>query len=132
MLFDVTLYYMLHWVANHWRPVRGRTDAERRALEAKPAPFIKDATVVQIERALLSPLYYIIAGGLMHGLQVWWKLGPSVAFAIAFPCGLLVTRVLHTLWGLKTGRFRDHHEMPHNQNTADDGAEAKAAATDAA
>ena len=31
----------------------------------------------------------------------------SWAFLFAFASGLLVTRVIHTAWGLKTGRFAD-------------------------
>ncbi len=110
---DVTIYFLLHWVANHWRPVAGGSEREKQKLEAKPPPFWKDASLVQFERALLSPLYYLIAGGLMQILQAHMHAGWAVL--IAFPAGLVATRILHTIWGLRSGTFRDHDTMAHNR-----------------
>jgi len=110
IIADVAIYFVLHWVANHWRPLQGRSHRERRKLEAKPPPFLRDATLVQFERALLSPLYYITAGLLMQliqhqGIKAYW------AVFIAFPTGLLLTRVIHTIWGLHSGTFLDHDKQ---------------------
>lgn len=129
ILADVSIYFLLHWVANHWRPVAGGSERERQKLAAKPPPFWKDASLVQFERALLSPLYYIIAAGLMQYLQEHVHAGWAVL--IAFPAGLLVTRALHTVWGLRTGRFRDHDMMAHNRAPAGQ-APTRPADTDAA
>jgi uncharacterized paraquat-inducible protein A len=105
MFFDVAIYYALHWLANHWRPRWARKPDS-----PKPPPFIKDATLIQFERALLAPVYYILAGVLMQLLQadLGWK--PGWAMAAAFTTGLLATRVLHTAMGLYTGSFRDLHK----------------------
>ena len=118
VIFDVIIYFALHWIANHWRPTKGRNNRERKALEARPPPFFRDVILIQIERAVLSPLFYIISGGIMHFLQILGN-RPSVAFLIAFPCGLVVTRVVHTLWGLRTGSFRDHDERGDTGSDAD-------------
>lgn len=132
IIADVTIYFLLHWVANHWRPVRGGSEHERAALEAKPPPYWKDASLVQFERALLSPLYYIIAAGLMQLLQTQFAMRAGWAVLIAFPVGLVATRILHTIWGLRTGRFREHHQMPHNCNGGSAGAPPRPADSDAA
>ena len=106
MIFDVPTYYILHWVANHWRPLRKKHDAS-----PKPPAFLKDATLIQFERALLAPIYYVLAGALMHILQdMGWH--PGWAMVIAFTSGLLVTRLLHTAMGLYTGSFKDFPIAP--------------------
>lgn len=112
IVVDVTLYFALHYAANHWRPSKGKTDKEKRALEAKPPPFWKDASLVQFERALLSPLFYGLSAGGMEALQRLAGWHASAAMLVGFSSALLVTRVLHTAWGLRSGRFRDHFEHP--------------------
>lgn len=102
MVVDVALYYALHWLANHWSPPWKRTR------NAKPQrSFFRDASVVQFERAILSPLYYIIAMGLMFLLQKHAGMAHGWAFVVGFVFGLFVTRIVHTAWGLRTGRFID-------------------------
>ena len=101
MVVDVFIYYALHWFANHWSP------PWKRLRRAKPRrSFFRDASVVQFERAILSPLYYLIAMGLMYALQ-HRGMSHGWAFVAGFASGLLVTRVVHTVWGLRTGRFID-------------------------
>ena len=107
MVFDVVIYYVLHWVANHWRPHANRTPAH-----PKPPPFIKDATLIQFERALLAPVYYILAGVLMQMLQKDLGWHPGWAMVVAFTTGLLFTRFLHTAMGLYTGSFKDFPRTP--------------------
>ena len=75
---DVALYFVLHWVANHWRPLKAKTEKERRTLEADPGSFWKEATLIQAERYLLSPIFYIIAMSLLcshlsHGVQAMFQ-----------------------------------------------------------
>lgn len=101
MVVDVAIYYALHWFANHWNPPWKQTEAA-----APRRSFFRDASVVQFERAVLSPLYYLVAMGLMLWLQ-YRGMGHSWAFVVGFAVGLLVTRVVHTAWGLRTGRFVD-------------------------
>ncbi len=107
LILDVTIFAALHWIANHWRPVEGWTEKERMELGAAAPPHLEDTARVQLERAVLSPLYYLIAVAGTEGLQRM-GLHPSAAVSIAYPVGLLVTRTLHTWWGLKTGTFEDH------------------------
>ena len=107
IVLDVALFLGLHWVANHWRPSAGRTDRERAQLGAAAPPHLEDSAKVQLERAVLSPLYYLIA---VAGTEWLQRLGihPAWAVLIAYPAGLLVTRTIHTVWGLRTGTFDDH------------------------
>lgn len=107
IVLDVALFTGLHWVANHWRPLGGRNKREALQLGAAAPPHLEDTAKVQIERAVLSPLYYLIA---VAGTECLQRLGvhPAWAVSIAYPAGLLVTRTLHTIWGLRTGTFDDH------------------------
>ena len=94
IFFDVVIYYGLHWLANHspWR-------SEKLADASKPQ-FLKDASIVQFERACLSPLFYIIAlGG--QNLLMQFNVDAAIATAICFTAAILVSRVLHTLWMLR-------------------------------
>ena len=108
ILLDVAIFTGLHWLANHWRPFKGRSHKEKLELGAAAPPHLEDTARVQLERAILSPLYYIIAVVATETLQ---QLGlrPYWAVLIAYPLGLAVTRTLHTWWGLKSGTFHDHH-----------------------
>ncbi len=97
IFFDVVIYYALHWLANHspWR-------SEKLADASKPQ-FLKDATVVQFERACLSPLFYIIAlGG--QNLLMQFNVNAAAATAICFTTAILVSRALHTIWMLRQER----------------------------
>ncbi len=95
LVADVVVYYALHWLANHMPRQTARI--------INPAyanlSFVKDATLVQMERAALSPLLYLIALGIQH-----WMLnrhaGVGEATAIGFGVGIGTTRVLHTAWML--------------------------------
>src|SRR5262245_26294593 len=59
LIADVAVYYLLHWVANHMPRQTERIINPAYA----DMSFLKDASLVQFERALLSPLLYIIALG---------------------------------------------------------------------
>lgn len=103
IIFDVAIYYALHWVANHHlRPAPPK--APTGEAPPKRLAFFRDATLVQFERALLAPIYY----GVM-GLVVWMVLDPQganreAAVVLGFACGMLATRVIHTLWLILSGR----------------------------
>lgn len=104
MIADVAIYYALHWVANHWRPLGPVSKNESE--NGKSRSFVRDATVIQFQRMFLSPIYYGVAGGLMYllkhqGMDRGW------AFVIAFVTGIIVTRIIHTIWGVRTGQFKD-------------------------
>lgn len=133
MLFDVATYYVLHWLANHW-PHRVRTrrlaatasatnDAPLTppgSVTAPPPPIIevvvppkphlsyfKDATLVQMERIVLSPVLYVIVFASQHVLI--HKIEPEYATAIGLLAGILTTRVIHTFWMLYQQRRWPRH-----------------------
>jgi hypothetical protein len=98
---DIGLYFVLHWVANHWRPTRRGDEHD---LPEQSASFWREASLVQFERLTLTPAFYVIAIGGMWGLQ-HAGMRASWAFVLSFSAGLVVTRIVHTWWGLRTGRF---------------------------
>lgn len=119
MISDVVIYYTLHWLANH------SPAATKRALEraeslvktqaivsterqlarsvAHPVSFLRDATLVQLERICLSPVLYGVLLGVQQYLlridmdRVW-------ATALSFTIAIGITRCLHTLWMLRQQR----------------------------
>lgn len=119
IFFDVMIFYALHWIANHWKPFKPRSEAEQRHHDAKPPPFIRDATLLQFERALLSPVYYVVALSAKYGLlKLGWE--REWALVVGFIIGIVVTRVAHTAWGLRSGTFRDNcARMLERQEKAD-------------
>ncbi|MBI1191021.1 MAG: hypothetical protein GC200_10115 [Tepidisphaera sp.] len=96
LVVDLFIYYVLHWVANHMPRATERLINPEYARKA----FLKDASYVQFQRMLLSPILYIIALG---GQNVLLNMGYSVFSSTvgAFGAGVLTTRVLHTLWMLR-------------------------------
>jgi hypothetical protein len=102
--FDVAIYYLLHWLANHWR-------AFPWVKHRKPHPaglsFIRDASLVQFERALLGPVYYGVALGIQYATLHSLQNGADhreLATVVGLGGGLMVTRVIHTAWMLWTER----------------------------
>jgi hypothetical protein len=102
------LYRRQHLGRDGWH-YYSRSDPHRRleSLQAAP-PHLEDTAQVQLERVVLSPLYYIIASlgtelAQQAGLRPYWAVG------IGYPLALVVTRSLHTWWGLRSGTFHDHH-----------------------
>jgi hypothetical protein len=117
LVLDVGLFAWLHWVANHWRPMKGRTERERAELGAPRPNPVADGARLQFERAVISPLYYIIA---LAGTQALQETGmhPAWAVGIAYPAGLAVTRTIHTVWGLRSGTYVDHHRRDNGDSGA--------------
>ncbi|MEX0876162.1 MAG: hypothetical protein WD114_01775 [Phycisphaerales bacterium] len=101
---DVVVYYALHWMANHWNPQGNLPKHDNRP---KSRRFIQDATRLQAERMALIPIYILIGPGGMWALQKFAGVQHSWAFVIAFVSAIITTRVIHTLWGLRSGTFKD-------------------------
>ncbi|MDX2146018.1 MAG: hypothetical protein SFZ23_00725 [Planctomycetota bacterium] len=101
VVFDVAIYYALHWLANHMpRVAAGPTHS----LEVGAQPtFLRDATQVQVERMALSPLFYIVALGGQHVL-LQLHVPTVTATGISFGIAILVTRTIHTFWMLRNER----------------------------
>jgi len=101
---DAVIYFLLHWVANHWKPDPTKAHGPSRS-------FWRDASLVQVERLILTPPFYVVAVGGMYALQ-HADFTPSWSFVISFSSAIVMTRVIHTIWGLKTGRFKDFAPVP--------------------
>ncbi|PHQ82001.1 MAG: hypothetical protein COB69_03035 [Phycisphaera sp.] len=123
LIFDVGMFAGLHWVANHWRPSHGRTAEEEAKLFAPAPNVVSDTTRLQFERAVISPLYYLIAIACTEYLQRSHGLHPAWAVAIAYPAGLVVTRTLHTIWGFRTGTYVDHYRRQSSDDRAQSGSD---------
>lgn len=108
VVLDVSLFVALHWVANQWRPLDPGSGRERRELHAVTPPHLADTAQVQFERIVISPLYYVLAAAGTEGLQRL-DVHPSWATFVGYIASLGITRVIHTLWGLRSGTYEDHH-----------------------
>jgi putative flippase GtrA len=96
LVADLAVYYFLHWYANHMpRKLGGKMINP----EYSDLSFMQDATKVQVERMLLSPVLYGIAMGLQYFLM-HRDVAPPTAAAIGFAVGILTSRTLHTMWML--------------------------------
>ncbi|MEX2217186.1 MAG: hypothetical protein WD749_00375 [Phycisphaerales bacterium] len=98
-LADIIVYFFLHWFAN----TMPRKRIPRLRPEYQELTFLRDATLVQFERAVLSPLLYVIALGTQSALL---HQGYSVAAAtsIGLALGIVTARLLHTMWMLRQER----------------------------
>ncbi|MEO1009295.1 MAG: hypothetical protein AAFX79_12085 [Planctomycetota bacterium] len=106
-VFDVAVYFGLHWVANHWRPRAIHKNQPRIEKPRHRRNFFADAGRVQAERLALVPVFAVVSMGLMYGLQKYGDIRASWAFVFGFVTAILVTRTLHTISGIWTGTFRD-------------------------
>ena len=109
IIFDVSIYFGLHWLANHWgRSERARKQQHRMEVIADAAvetvPFFKDASKVQFERMVLSPLLYTLFLGSQFVLMSVMHVRPVTATLVGFFVGIVCARTLHTLWMLRVER----------------------------
>ncbi|MFK7884569.1 MAG: hypothetical protein AB8F26_10350 [Phycisphaerales bacterium] len=102
MVFDSIVYFGLHWIANQWKPGDPEPVDKDRVRR-----FFADALVVQGERMVLVPVFAIIAIGGMYVLQHRTDIGVGWLFVMTYTFAILVTRVLHTIIGYRTGTFDD-------------------------
>jgi putative flippase GtrA len=93
LVADVAVYFLLHWLANHLPRKSGHLINPAYAKMS----FLEDAGRVQVQRACLSPVLYIIALGCQHAL-LHANYSIAASTAIGFAAGISVTRVLHTAW----------------------------------
>lgn len=96
LIFDVVIYFALHWLANHLPRRWGAVSSHA----YQHLSFIRDASLVQFERMLMAPVLYTVALGLqnflMHdGISREW------ATVWGFATGVSITRTMHTFWMLR-------------------------------
>lgn len=109
IIFDVAIYYLLHWLANHtpWLKAQRLRQIEAVADAAvESSPFFKDATRVQIQRALLSPLLYILWIGTQQIMMHAYGFTSAWATVGGFIVGVGTARTLHTYWMIQEERSR--------------------------
>lgn len=109
IVFDVLIYYALHWLANHAPWLKSARLAQLEAVAdaaIESSPFFKDATKVQVQRAMLSPLLYILWIGTQQTLMHGFHISTTGATIIGFLVGVGVARALHTYWMVQEERSR--------------------------
>ena len=93
IILDPAIFFLLHYKSSR-----------HSIADFKQDYFIKDAIKIQSHRILLSFSYYGIATSLqafflMHGL------GNVKSIISAYILALIATRIVHTIYGIKTGLF---------------------------
>ena len=111
IIFDVAIYFVLHWLANHTpRKAMNPMVEERMELVADAAadhvPFFKDAAKVQLQRMVMSPLLYFLWLGSQFAFMNAFGWTAVQATVVGFCIALGVVRTLHTFWMLKEERSR--------------------------
>lgn len=98
--FDVTIYYCLHWLANH---LPRRLKMAEGVLDAAHVPFMKDASVVQLQRAIISPVLYI--GWLGTQYMLLGRIDAWLATVVGWCIGITAARTLHTIWMIRAQKW---------------------------
>jgi hypothetical protein len=112
-LIDVVLYFGLHWIANHWRPLKESHIIDRVTTpeRQRTRKFWVDVGKVQAERFALVPIFAAMAISGTWGLQHFGSIRPDWAFVWAFLVAMVITRVIHTVWGYRSGTFQDDAQV---------------------
>lgn len=95
---DFFIYYALHFVANH---LPKRLKYHPHDPQHTHVPFLKDATLVQFQRMVLSPLLYLIWLGSQQVLMHVFDLTSVWATGIGCVIAVLTIRCIHTWWMIK-------------------------------
>ena len=107
IIFDVAIYFVLHWIANHgsWRN-KFLDKAEHLLVEPAHAgmSYIRDAGVVQLQRFVLSPVLYILWMGIQY-VMMWTGFDRVPSMLVGWVVGIATARTLHTLWMLREERL---------------------------
>lgn len=93
-VFDLVIFVVLH-LCVHRHHVK-------RFLPSKT--ILKDIFRIQFHRGVLSGIYFVVAVG-THYFLLMQGIERAIGFVLAYVLALLVTRSLHTFYGLRTGLF---------------------------
>lgn len=95
---DFFIYYALHFMANH---LPQRLKYRPQDAQHTHVPFLKDATLVQFQRMVLSPFLYLIWLGTQQALMHTFDASSVWATGIGCVVAVLTIRCLHTWWMIK-------------------------------
>lgn len=108
IIFDVGIYFVLHWLANHAGKRIPMVSEERiegvAEAAAESVPFFKDAAKVQMQRAVLSPLLYILWLGSQFMFINTFQWSAVWATVVGFCIAIGTVRAIHTFWMLREER----------------------------
>jgi hypothetical protein len=93
-LIDFAIFAALHGIVNNGNGFR---------------PLIMDIGKIQAHRIALAVIFFLIATGLDYVFMGFFGIERAYSFIFAYTFALLVTRVVHTIYGLKTGLFSPKH-----------------------
>lgn len=110
VVLDFAIYFVLHWLANHWpRKWKKTGELVHRAQDISdaappPLPFLLDAGKVQLQRLALSPVLYAAAiwmqyQFLTHGV------GRELAGFYGYTIAMIFCRFIHTWWLIREDRI---------------------------
>lgn len=98
VISDVVFYYCLHFLANHWpKGLKYRSHDPGQT----QVPFFRDATIVQFQRMVLSPLLYAIWLSTQQVLMQAFDVSSVWATAIGCITAIATIRTIHTFWMIK-------------------------------
>lgn len=103
MFFDVAIYYGLHWLANHLPKRWEKQPADQREGEEPRLSYFRDATLVQFQRMMISPVLYALW---FIGQYTLMRagVGRELATVVGFAAGITASRTIHTIWMLRDSR----------------------------
>lgn len=77
--------------------------------------WIKDLTKIQGQRVILAILFFIISTSSDYIIMELTNVSRGSSFLIAYTFALIVTRITHTIYGLKTGLFKENNIKEKNK-----------------
>jgi hypothetical protein len=109
IIFDVAIYFVLHWLANH-TPRKAMNPKVEERMErvadaaAENVPFFKDAAKVQFQRMVMSPLLYFLWLGSQFAFMNAFDWTAVRATVVGFCIAIGTVRTIHTFWMLREER----------------------------
>ncbi len=92
-LIDGLLFWGLHWYANY--------------RNSQLQLFFRDYGLLQGHRVFLAFLFFILATSTDYSLMVLFGFERAASFIFSYLTALIITRIVHTIYGLKTGLFEE-------------------------
>lgn len=90
-ILDGAIFTILHKIANNHKNHK---------------QFILDTGKIQFQRVILSIIFFVVAITLDYSLMHYLQFQRASSFLMSYTLALIVTRSMHTIYGLKTGLFK--------------------------